>query len=244
MIKTILIDDEPLARELIKEFLASFPEFEVIKECNNGFEGVKAIQDLQPQLVFLDVQMPKINGFEMLELLDFKPSVIFTTAYDEYAFQAFEAQAIDYLLKPIGKERFNKAIQKWKSTQQAIEIEPEIKHNHLSHAEETNRIVVKFAGNIKIIPIQEVLYLEAYDDYVKIHTKEGVFLKKKTLQHFENILSKQDFVRVHRSYLVQLKSINKIETMEKNSHIALLINKDKIPLSRTGYQEIKSVIGL
>lgn len=244
MIKTILIDDEPLARDLIKEFLASYPEFEVIKECNNGFEGVKAIQELQPQLVFLDVQMPKINGFEMLELIDHKPAIIFTTAYDEYAFQAFEAQAIDYLLKPIGKDRFDKAIQKWKTTLLNTELKTPSPDSQFHHSEETNRIVVKFAGNIKIIPIQEVLFLEAYDDYVKIHTKDGVFLKKRTLQHFDNILNKHEFVRVHRSFLVQLKAINKIETMEKNTHIAILINKAKIPLSRTGYQELKLVLGL
>jgi two-component system, LytTR family, response regulator len=244
MIKTILIDDEPLARAIIKEYLADHPEFEVVKECTNGFEGLKAIQEIKPNLIFLDVQMPKINGFEMLELLDYTPPIIFTTAFDEYAFKAFEAQAIDYLLKPFGKDRFNKAILKWKKAN--IQSEQNLAPLNLSmgHAEESNRIVVKNGGSIKIIPIAEIFYLEAYDDYVKIHTKEGIYLKKQTLAHYDSVLEAKEFVRVHRSFLVQIKTISKIEPMEKNSHIAILTNKDKIPLSRTGYLQLKNVLGL
>ncbi len=247
MIKTILIDDEPLARNIVKEYLQSYSDIEIVQECNDGFEGVKAIQAHQPQLVFLDIQMPKINGFEMLELLDEIPPVIFTTAFDEFAIKAFETHAVDYLLKPFSKDRFDKAMQKW------------MKQNHLNspdnstqeflnttakHHEEQNRIVVKFNGNIKIIPAHEIFYIEAFDDYVKIFTKDDFFLKKKTMNYFEETLNAKDFVRVHRSYIVQLASITRIEPYEKNTYIALLKNGKKIPLSRAGYSKLKEVLGV
>ncbi len=244
MINVILIDDEPLARALVKEYLNGHKEFSVVQECNDGFEGVKAIMQHQPQLIFLDVQMPKITGFEMLELLDPAPSVIFTTAFDEYAIKAFETRAIDYLLKPFSQERFDKAIKKWKqqnnsgmqntsrAVSEAISMQPE----------EQNRIVIKNGNNIKIIPVKDVVYIEAYDDYVKIYTQEGMFLKKKTLSHYEQILSDK-FIRVHRSYLVQLSHITKIEPMEKDNHIVILKNGIRVPVSRSGYVKLKEILG-
>lgn len=244
MIKTIIIDDEPLAISIVKEYLKDFNQFEVLQECNNGFEGVKAIMHHQPDLIFLDIQMPKINGFEMLELIENPPSVIFTTAFDEYAIKAFEMHAVDYLLKPYGKERFTKAINKWlvnkNNTQQTSAVIEEYQPTH----EEINRISVRNGSNIKIIPIDDVLYLEAYDDYVKIHTKEGYSLKKKTLQYFENTLSKNKFLRVHRSFIVQLAQITKIEPSTKDSFVAILKSGHKIPLSKSGYVKLKEVLGI
>lgn len=247
MIKAILIDDEPLARSIIKEYLQGFPEIEVMEECNNGFEGVKAIQQHQPELLFLDVQMPKINGFEMLELLEYTPAVIFTTAFDEYAIKAFETLAIDYLLKPFSKERFSKAVQNWLSgrTQSTSTAQVQnLNDTNFNHADEQHRIVVKNGSNIKIIPVQEVNYIEAYDDYVKIFTKDAHHLKKKTMNYFEKVLSSSDFLRVHRSYIVQLSQITRIEPFEKNNHIALLKSGAKIPLSRNGYLKLKEVLGI
>ena len=179
MINIILIDDEPLARALIAEYLQSYPDMQVVAECGDGFEGVKAIAQFQPDLIFLDIQMPKINGFEMLELLDLAPSVIFTTAFDEYAVKAFESNAIDYLLKPFSQERFDKAMQKWLG-QKALEQHASIKATSINftHSEESSRVVVKNGTKIKIIPTSEIIYLEAYDDYVKIYTSEGFQLKK------------------------------------------------------------------
>ena len=187
MIKTIIIDDEPLARDMIKEYLKSYPFIQVVGECGDGFEGVKTISQHQPDLIFLDVQMPKINGFEMLELLSPSPAVIFTTAFDEYAIKAFETHAIDYLLKPFSKERFDKAIQKWKQHSNLT-----VEHTGLKELEEEtltispeqhNRVVVKTGNNIRIIPMQEIIYLQADDDYVKIHIKDASFLKKKTISY-------------------------------------------------------------
>ncbi|MEO6719478.1 MAG: response regulator, partial [Ferruginibacter sp.] len=182
--KAIIIDDEPLARMMIKEYLQAYADIEVVEECNDGFEGLKAIQHHQPDLIFLDIQMPKINGFEMLELIDQPPQVIFTTAYEEYAIKAFDAHAADYLLKPFSKQRFDKAMQKLQHQQ--VNTTQEVVETALQAPAAGNRIVVKGNGKIKIIPISQVQYLEAADDYVKIHTAEGVFLKKKTMQYFED----------------------------------------------------------
>jgi two-component system LytT family response regulator len=246
MIKTILIDDEPLARSIVREYLQSYAAIEIVEECNDGFEGVKAITKHQPDLLFLDIQMPKINGFEMLELIEHTPAVIFTTAFDEFAMKAFEAHAIDYLLKPFSKERFDKAIQKWMAqrssgntpTTQAL-LEADGKQ-----PDERNRVVVKESGNIRIIPTTDILYLEAYDDYVKIFTQKEMFLKKKTMSFYEHVLDATQFVRVHRSYIIQLPQLTRIEPLEKDSHIALLKNGARIPLSKTGYIKLKSVLGL
>ena len=244
--KCIIIDDEPLARMVIKEYLQAYTDIEVVQECNDGFEGVKAIQQHQPDLIFLDIQMPKITGFEMLELIDNPPQVIFTTAFEEYAIKAFEAQAIDYLLKPFSKERFDKAIQKI-----VLENHTSVSHQTLDvldtatrTAAQSNRVVVKDGGKIKIIPVAHIQYLEAADDYVKIHTAEGIFLKKKTMQYFEDCLQQQQYIRIHRSYIVNVQLITRIDPFEKDSHIALLSNGVKLPVSKTGYIKLKEVLGI
>src|SRR6476469_6224711 len=178
MIKALLIDDEPLARSIVREYLQTHNEITIVDECGDGFEGLKAIMQHQPHLIFLDIQMPKINVFEMLELIEQPPAVIFTTAFDEYAIKAFESHAIDYLLKPFSKDRFDKAMQKWLSQRNAgsktVQLQEEIRQ-----PEERNRIVVKEGGNIRIVPVNEIHYMEAYDDYVKIFTAKEMFLKKK-----------------------------------------------------------------
>ena len=245
MSKVIVIDDEPLARSIVKEFLQKSPELELVQECNDGFEGLKAIQQHEPDLIFLDIQMPKINGFEMLELIDQPPAVIFTTAFDEYAIKAFEAHAIDYLLKPFSEERFNKAIQKWHDQTKGIKKNTEelLETASLSPSQ-SQRIVVKNGSKIKIIPVQDVFYLEAADDYVKVHTQEGNFLKNKTMNHFEKTLDSQQFVRSHRSYIVNIQQITRIDPYEKDNHIAILRSGAKVPVSRNGYIKLRAVLGL
>jgi two-component system LytT family response regulator len=245
MIKVIIIDDEPLARSMVKEYLASYPDISILQECDNGFEGVKAIGQHKPDLIFLDIQMPKINGFEMLELLDTPPSVIFTTAFDEYAIKAFEAHAVDYLLKPFAKERFDKAIQKWMSARQTAPTSvPPALIEEVSQPEEKNRVVVKKGNNIVILPVHTIHYIEAFDDYVKIHTKDGFYLKKKTMSYFEKTLDPSEFVRIHRSYLLNLQELTRIEPLEKDNHVALLKSGVRIPLSATGYSKLKEVLGI
>lgn len=246
MHKVIIIDDEPLARSIVQEYLQHHPQLELVQECGDGFEGLKAIMQHKPDLIFLDIQMPKITGFEMLELIEQPPSVIFTTAFDEYAIKAFESHAVDYLLKPFNKDRFDKAIAKWneqknsateKATQDLLEAAS------LSPSQ-SQRIVVKNGSKIKIIPVHDVFYLEAADDYVKIHTQEGYFLKNKTMNHFEQALNGDQFVRSHRSYIINVQQITRIDPNEKDNHVAVLRSGAKVPVSRSGYGKLKEVLGL
>ena len=243
--KAILIDDEPLARIMVKEYLQNYPDIEVVQECNDGFEGVKAIQQHQPDLIFLDIQMPKINGFEMLELIENPPAVIFTTAFEEYAIKAFETHAVDYLLKPFSKERFDKAIQKLlQQKKSSAEKTEAVLETAAQSPIQSNRVVLKDGGKIKIIPIAHIQYLEAADDYVKIHTAEGVFLKKKTMSFFEESLPSQQFLRVHRSYIVNTQLITRIDPYEKDSHLVLLSTGARLPVSKAGYAKMKEVLGI
>ncbi|HRO42825.1 MAG TPA: response regulator [Flavipsychrobacter sp.] len=244
MHKVILIDDEPLARQLVRTLLKPYGEIEIVAECNDGFEGFKAIQQYQPNLVFLDVQMPRVNGFEMLELLEDTPSVIFTTAFDEYALKAFEAHAMDYLLKPITRERFDKAMQKWlkhaevnQKTQMQNLVQEKVYEGY------QHRVVVKDQGMIRIIPAHDIFYIEASDDYVKIFTHSGNYLKKSTLSHIENSLDPKQFVRVHRSYLIPVAQLLRIEPYEKDSHVALLHCGAKVSVSKSGMSKLKELLG-
>ena len=246
MTKAIIIDDEPLARGIVKEYLSNHPDMEVVMECGDGFEGIKAIQQHQPDLIFLDIQMPKINGFEMLELIDKPPAVVFTTAFEEYAIKAFESHAIDYLLKPFSKDRFEKAIQKWRqqSRQEREEATQALINHPMLNPTQQNRVVVKDNGKIRIIPVSQIQYLEAADDYVKIHTAEGVFLKNKTMGYFEEALEAQNFIRIHRSYIINVQLITRIDPYEKENHLAILSIGAKLPVSKAGYAKLKQVLGI
>jgi len=241
----VIIDDEPLARSIVKEYLQNYPAINILAECNDGFEGLKAIQQYEPDLIFLDIQMPKINGFEMLELIESPPSVIFTTAFDEYAIKAFESNAVDYLLKPFSKERFDKALQKYMSQKKSFTQKTEaVLESAAQSPVQQNRVVVKDGSKIKIIPVTQIQYLEAADDYVKIFTAEGSFLKKKTMGYFEQSLRAFQFARIHRSYIVNTQLITRIDAYEKDSHLILLSTGSKLPVSKTGYARLKEVLGI
>lgn len=239
----IIIDDEILARSIVKEYLQYYPEINIVAECADGFEGFKSIQQFQPDLIFLDIQMPKINGFEMLELIEEPPAVIFTTAFDEFAIKAFEINAVDYLLKPFSKERFEKAIRKHQETtatqgtQKVLEIAAQT-------SLQQNRVVVKDGSKIKIIPLNKIHYLEAADDYVKIVTAEGNYLKKRTMNFFENSLKDHQYVRIHRSFIVNTALITRIDAYEKDSHLLLLTTGAKLPVSKSGYAKLKVALGI
>ncbi len=245
MTKVIIIDDESLAREILKKYLSEREDIELVAECANGFEGVKAIRDFEPDLIFLDIQMPKINGFEMLELVGTPPRVVFTTAFDEYALKAFEANAIDYLLKPFTKERFNSALEKAiraeDNQQQKLQ---QAQENEAFQPDENLRVVIQNGAEIKIIPTDEIIFVEAADDYVSIHTNEKRYLKKKTMNYFEKVLDPRKFMRVHRSYILRLSQLTRIESFEKNSHVAILRSGHRIPISRSQYPELKSKLGI
>jgi len=243
----IIIDDENLARQIVSKYLEDHTNIELLAVCTNGFEGIKKINELHPDLVFLDIQMPKINGFEMLELIEEPPVIIFTTAYDQYAIKAFEVNAADYLLKPFSKERFDEAIEKAKlflrdKEKQISQIKKLISHND-EKTEFLERIIVKDGSNINIIPVDEIKYIEAQDDYVMIHSEKGKFLKQKTMKFMEIHLNPKDFVRIHRSYISAVKEIEKLEQLGKDSFILKLKYSTKsLSVSRRGYENLKKLL--
>ena len=244
MIRTILIDDESLARDVVKHYLRNFPDIEVVAECSDGFEGLKAISQFNPDFIFLDIQMPKINGFEMLELVENPPAVIFTTAFDEFAIKAFEVNAADYLLKPIEQERFDQAMHKLPARLKQAALTQDLLETAAMSPAQHNRVVVKNNGIIKIIPVSDIHYFEADDDQVKISTVDGHFYKNKTMGFFEHTLDAEQFIRIHRSYLINLAQVNKIELKEKDSYIVLLKSDIWLPVSKTGYAKLKTALGL
>ena len=245
-IKTLIIDDELLARDLLRHYLSKDTRLEVVGECSNGFEGVLAIQELKPDLVFLDIQMPKITGFEMLELLTEPPVIIFSTAYEEFAIRAFEANAVDYLLKPYPLERVQAAVDKaFVRIQTGAGNKEELENLSNAHDETSGlltRIVVKSGSKIKIIPVDSIEYFESEDDFVMIYCKEGHFLKQMTMKYFENHLDPEKFIRIHRSCLVNSSQIAEIQQYGKESWILLTKQGAKLKISKTGYQILKQFL--
>jgi len=241
--KAIIIDDEALARDLVRSFLDSYNDIEILGEYSDGFQGLKAINELQPDLVFLDVQMPKLTGFEMLELLDKPCNIVFTTAYNEYAIKAFEHNAVDYLLKPFSKERFQNAINKVKervasSSTSEEEIE-KIKSHNDSSDDLLTRVVVKSRNKIDVIAVDQIKYFESQDDYVMIYTKEGRYLKQKTMKYFETHLNSDEFCRIHRSYLVKIDQISQLQPYEKDRWLVILKSGESLKVSRNGFKLLK-----
>ncbi len=242
-IRVLIIEDEAPARDLIRYMLKDHPEVVIIGECADGFCGVREIKEKRPDLIFLDIQMPKLTGFEMLEVLDERPEVIFTTAYDQYAIRAFELNVIDYLLKPFSKPRFDEALVKavnriGKGEKETDKIEKLI--TATSEAEGMlTRIVFRKGAGIKIIPLNLISHFAAEDDYVMIYYNEGKALKTKTMKYYEEHLPPELFMRVHRSFIVNIEQINKLEPYSKDNYVAVLKSGEKIPVSRTGYKSLR-----
>jgi two-component system, LytTR family, response regulator len=243
-IRTIIVEDEELARNLLKSFLNDNENIELIAECENGFEGVKTINELKPDLVFLDIQMPKITGFELLELIDHKPNIIFATAYDQYALKAFDYNAADYLLKPYSKIRMNEAIEKVADRIRTEGPDSDIakKVSEYPREEHLDRIVVKDRHKIHIISVDQIRYIESMDDYVMIYTKEGRYVKQKTMKCMESDLNPKNFIRIHRSFIVKVDEISEIQQYEKEAYIVILHDKTKLKVSKTGYKNLKEIL--
>jgi two-component system LytT family response regulator len=242
-IRIVIIDDETPAREIIKNYLKEVDSVEVIAECSDGFSALKSISALKPDLVFLDIQMPRLTGIEMLEVLTEKPEIIFTTAYDQFAIRAFELNAVDYLMKPFPKRRFldavKKAIDKIQSGEGNKEPASQLLSKKPDPFMQVNRIVVRKGNAINLIPVEQIRYVEAQDDYVMIFHSSGKALKQQTMKFYEDNLPKADFVRIHRSYIVKIEEIKLIEPYGKDNHIAILQSGDKLPVSRAGYKHLK-----
>lgn len=240
----IIIEDEQPARDLVKNYLKAYPSIQLLGEFSDGFSGIKAINELHPDLVFLDIQMPKLTGFEMLEILDQLPEIIFTTAYDQFAIKAFEMNAVDYLLKPFSRERFGQAIEKaldrFEKKKGSHENLRQLKKHVQENVEKLERVVVKTGSKIKVIPVEDIVWLESQDDYVMIYTSSGKYLKQETMKHFEEHLDPGQFIRVHRSCIVRLDAIVQLELYEKGSYVAILTTGAKVKVSDSGYKNLKS----
>ena len=243
-IRAVIIDDEQLARAVVREHLSSHPEIQVLGECTNGFEAVKLITEQNPDLLFLDIQMPKLTGFEVLELLDRKPAVIFVTAYDQYALKAFEVHAIDYLLKPFTRERFEEALQRAKSlmdrqdTQQVSNLVSEIQSNN----KPLERVLIKEGSTVRVLPVDSIDYIEAQDDYAAFKSAGKLYLKQQRLGELETLLDPTRFVRIHRSYILNLDRLAQLEPYAKDSRMAVLKDGSRLPVSRSGYDKLKQFL--
>jgi two-component system, LytTR family, response regulator len=242
-IGALIVDDEELARHVVRELLAAHPEIEVLGECANGFEAVKAFAEHKPGLMFLDVQMPKLTGFDVLELIGEDICVIFTTAYDQYAMRAFEVHAVDYLLKPIGKQRFEEALEHAKrrlGEKMPAALELAAAARPLQQFIE--RLVIKDGTKVTLIPVAKLDYAEAQDDYVALASQGKKHLKQQTIASLEACLDPNSFVRVHRSYIVNLERVTRIEPYGKDSRLAILADGTRLPVSRAGYARLKSLL--
>jgi len=241
-LRVLIADDENLARSLIREYCQPHTDLQIIGEAENGLEAVNAISELKPDLVFLDIHMPKLSGLEVLELTGLHSGVIFTTAYDQFALKAFDLHAIDYLLKPFAQSRFDEALSKARNM--LGKNNPAL-HNLLQQAQTSlQRIVVRERQQIVIVPIDSIDFIEAEDDYINIHAAGKTHLKTQSLSELETQLDPLQFVRIHRSYLLQLKALKQIERHSKDAHVALLHNGARLPISRAGYDRLKSLLSM
>jgi two-component system LytT family response regulator len=235
----VIVDDEPLARGVLREMLRAFPDIEISAECSNGFEAVKAVAEIRPELLFLDIQMPKLDGFEVLELIDPGPAVIFVTAYDEYAMRAFDAHAVDYLLKPFRADRFRLAVERARERLAArAPVPPELTRAARQPASQPQRIVVKDGPRVHVIPLDKLDYVEAQDDYVALHSEGKSYLKQQPIAALEATLDPARFIRIHRSAIVNLERIARIEPYGKESRLAILHDGARLPVSRAGYERL------
>jgi two-component system LytT family response regulator len=246
-ISTIIIDDESLARDIVKRYSADFQMLNIVAECGDGFEALRQIQAHKPDLLFLDIQMPKLDGFELLEVLDYNPAIIFTTAFDQFAIKAFEMNAVDYLLKPFSKDRFESAVQK---AIQRIGIEKSnvntaldtLKENVQESRGTLDRVVTRLGSKVTVIPVDRIWYIESADDYVMIYSELGNHLKEKTMKFFEEHLPANNFVRIHRGSIINLAQIAAIDPYTKDTHMVTLKCGAKLRASAEGYKKLRALL--
>ncbi len=242
-LRVVIVDDEPGARSLLAEYLAAEPDVELVAECANGFEAVKAVGELRPDLLLLDVQMPKLDGFEVLELLEAPPAVVFVTAYDEHAVRAFEVHAVDYLVKPFPPERLAAALDRVRERMARGEAgAPPARAATAARGRPLERLVVRAGERIHVLPLDRVDYVEARDDAVRIRAGKEDHFKPQTLADLEATLPPGRFVRIHRSYLLNLDRLARLERYAKDSHLAILQDGTRLPVSRAGYARLKTLL--
>jgi two-component system LytT family response regulator len=249
-LRAVIVDDEDLARQVLREYLAPHTDIEIAAECANGFEAVKSVAELKPDLVFLDIQMPKLDGFEVLELIDPAPAIIFVTAHDNHAIRAFEVHAVDYLLKPVGADRFEAALARVKERLVAnagkqphpVPSAADLAAAARPPAQYVDRIPVREGTSVVIIPTVKLDYVEAQDDYVALVTQGKKHLKQQTISSLEAALDPSRFLRIHRSYIVNLERVARLEPYGKDSYVAVLADRVQLPVSRAGYSRLRAFL--
>jgi two-component system, LytTR family, response regulator len=245
-LRIVIVDDEPLARSVVREYASADPSLEVVADCANGFEAVKAVSELKPDLVLLDVQMPKLDGFEVLELLGGEQAVVFITAYDQYALRAFEVHAVDYLLKPFSADRFQEAMTRARERLRAKAVEPlnveQIAREAKPKSGPAERVLIRDGANVHVLPVDKIDYVEAQDDYVAFKSEGKQLLKDQTLSAVEASLDPARFVRIHRSFILNIDRIAKVELYAKDSRIAILRDGTRLPVSRAGYARLSQLL--
>ena len=244
MVKVAIVDDEEPARKLLREYLSAYDDVEIVSECANGFEAVKAVTDLKPDLLLLDIQMPRLNGFEVLELIGHEVDVIFVTAYDKYALRAFEVHAVDYLLKPFSSDRLREALdhaRKRLATKEKLPVE-DLAASARPAGAKLERVLIRDGSNVHVIPVSKLDYVEAQDDYVCFRSEGKRYLKQQTLDDVETVLDPSQFVRIHRSYILNIDRLARLELYAKDSHAAILRDGTRLPVSRSGYARLNAVL--
>src|SRR4051812_27253242 len=244
-LRIAIVDDEELARAVVREYLAGMPDIEVVAECANGFEAVKAVSDLQPDVLILDVQMPKLNGFEVLELVGRDVAVVFVTAYDQYAIRAFEVHAVDYLLKPFGADRLTAAIDRVRERLGRGDVLPvrELAEQGRPAQEHARRVLVRDGPRVHVLPVEKIDYVQAQDDYVCFRCEGKEYLKEQTLADVERLLDPAKFVRIHRSFVLNLDRLARVETGERENRVATLTDGRRLPISRSGHARLNTLLG-
>ena len=243
--RVIIVDDEALARGVVREYLDQHLDVQVVAECANGFEAVKAIAELEPDLVFLDIQMPKLDGFEVAELAAGKARFIFATAFDRYAIRAFEFHALDYLLKPFSQQRFDQALAHARANlgnAGVAQAETAMAREAVARNKPLSRVLIRDRAKVHVIASEKIEYIEAQDDYVQIRSEGRSYLKNQSMAELEGQLAPEQFLRIHRSYIVNIECVSRIEQATRDSHVAILKDGSRLPISRTGYQKIRAVV--
>ncbi len=243
-LRVIVVDDEALARTLLRELLAAHADIEIIAECGNGFEAVKAVTEKKPDLILLDIQMPKLDGFDVLELLGTEVPVIFVTAYDQYAIKAFQVHAVDYLLKPFGAERLAEALARARvrvGTRESLPAKALVSEMRAARSP-LERILIRDKADVHVIPVAKIDYFESQDDYVSLKVGDKTLLKEQTLAELEQLLDPGRFVRIHRRYLLNVARLAKIEQSITDSRVAVLQDGTEIPISRSGYAKLREIL--
>ena len=241
--RVAIVDDELLARSVLREYLARHDDIDIVAECANGFDAVKAIAELEPELVFLDIQMPRLDGFEVAELIGAKTRLIFVTAYDQYALKAFECHALDYLLKPFSEQRFEQALVHARAHRSTPDTVQALAREAATRAAPLDRVLIRDGAKVHVIASARIDYIEAQDDYISIRSEGKSYLKSQTLAELETQLDPAKFLRVHRSYLLNIDGIRRIEAVTKDSHVAILRDETRIPVSKAGYQKLRLLVG-